>query len=426
MSPKKRSPGDGGLYYIKARGLWRGVVDVGFWPDGRRKQKSVTAKTQTAARQKLDALKAELAEHGAPLDKTMTVETWANRWLDTVCRPNLKPNTLKAYQSLIHTWVVPTIGRKRVSLLKPSDLREVSKAITDAGRSSSTALKVHNIMSAMLEAARLDGVTGRNIAKDVTAPRAAVSTRDALTTEEAFALLREASQHVDGTRWLMAVLTGMRQGERIGATLDSIDFTTNTFTVQWSLTEARFEHGCGGTCGAKRGGGCPDRRLILPDGFEHRVLDGRLILVRPKSGKVRVFPLIPQLADALKRYLAATITIPNPHGLIWRNGDGTPITPTQDNDDWRMLLYGAGVITEEQAKAPKDRAPGTPDAPTTHWARHTTATVLMELGVDARIVGEIVGHASTRITNRYQHVSSAAARAAMESIGGHFQSALEP
>lgn len=39
-----------------------------------------------------------------------------------------------------------------------------------------------------------------------------------------------------------------------------------------------------------------------------------------------------------------------------------------------------------------------PPAPTTHWARHTTATILIELGVDARIIGEIVGHASEEIT----------------------------
>ena len=107
-------------------------------------------------------------------------------------------------------------------------------------------------------------------------------------------------------------------------------------------------------------------------------------------------------------------------GLIWRNPDGSPLTPEQDNTAWRHLLLAAGQITDEQAKAPKDRAEGTSDVPTTHWARHTTATVLMELGVDQRIVGEIVGHTSGRVTDRYQHVSSDAAAAAMRAIGGHF------
>ena len=48
----------------------------------------------------------------------------------------------------------------------------------------------------------------------------------------------------------------------------------------------------------------------------------------------------------------------------------------------------------------------------------------MELGVDARIIGEIVGHASEEITRHYQHVSSAAAREAMDKLGSHFAQAL--
>ncbi len=85
------------------------------------------------------------------------------------------------------------------------------------------------------------------------------------------------------------------------------------------------------------------------------------------------------------------------------------------------MLRGAGVITPEQALPPKERPEGTEDTPTTHFARHTTATVLMELGVDAKVIGEIVGHVATRTTRGYQHVSSTAARHALEAIGDHFQ-----
>lgn len=406
--PKKRSHGEGGLYYIASKGLYRGVVDVGLWPDGRRRQKSVTAKTKTAARAKLDALKAEIAQYGAPLDNAVTVETWANHWLDTVCRPTMKPSALKAYRSNLNKWIIPIIGRKRLAQLRPSDLRAVYKAIDDAGLKS-TASKAHTVMSSMLESARLDGAIGRNIARDIVAPSEGLSERGALDTPTALALLSTAARHPDGTRWWVALLAGMRQGERIGATLDSIDLERHTFTVQWSLTEAVFEHGCDGTCGYKKGGNCPNRQLDLARNLEHRPIDGRLILVRPKSGKPRTFPLIPQLEAALVRYLEATKDVPNPHGLIWRNPDGSPITGKEDGAAWRALLHEAGVES----------------VATTHWARHTTATVLMELGVDARVVGEVVGHTSTRTTNRYQHVSSAAAQAAMEALGGHFSKALE-
>jgi hypothetical protein len=103
--------------------------------------------------------------------------------------------------------------------------------------------------------------------------------------------------------------------------------------------------------------------------------------------------------------------------LIWRNPDGSPITSGQDSAEWRNLLLCASVITGERAKPQKDQAEGTLPAPATLWARHTNATVLMELGMEARIIGEIVGHIPEDVTRHFQHVSSAAARDAMGRLG---------
>ncbi len=422
--PKRRAHGDGGLYFIKSRKLWRGVVDAGFDSSGKRVQKYVHARSQTDARNRLDELKRELAEHGRTLDRTTTVAAWSETWLEEICRPNLKPSGLRTYTSLVRTWIVPTIGHKRVSALRPTDARQVYKAIKEAGRASATALKVHQVLSSMLADARRDKLIAVNIMAEVDPPRPDDSTRDALSTDDALRVLAAAAQLVDGTRWWVALLAALRQGERLGATIDSIDFGANEFHVQWSLTEATFEHGCSGTCSAKRGGSCPARRLVLPDGIRHRVLEGRMVLVPPKSGKTRVVPLLPQVAEALRRYLAATADWPNPHGLIWRRPDGSPITGGEDNEAWRALLLAAGVITPAQALAKKDRPEGTPETPTTHWARHTTVTVLMELGVPPKIAAEIAGHADVAVTDRYTHVSSAAAHDAMAKLGQHFGSAL--
>lgn len=423
--PKKRSPGDGGLYKLKSRDLWRGVIDVGFDADGKRIQKYVHAKSQAEARAKLKTMRDEIEQHGAPIDKRVTVAQYSELWLEQVCKPSLKPNTTSRYRSLLQNWVIPQLGRKSLSAVQPSDVRSVYQAIAKAGRSSSTALKVHNIMSGMFEQARLDGAASKNVIKDVRPPKEAVSNRDAFSTEDAIRLLQVASSHYDGTRWWAALLAGIRQGERSGATLDSVNFEAMTFTVQWSLSEVTFEHGCGGECSATRGGLCPDRRLMIPDGMLFRQLDGRLCLLPPKSGKPRTFPMIPEFAEALRRYLDATADIPNPHGLIWRNLDGSPITAGQDADAWRELLFETGLITEEQAKRPKDREPGTPEIPTGHWARHTTATLLGELGVPEFVIGEIVGHVSARTTGRYQHASSESARRAMESLGAHLADGLK-
>jgi len=418
--PRTRGNGEGGLYELKGRGLWRGTVDLGYGPDGRRIQKTVTARTKSAARAKLDALKDEIREFGAPLSKTLTVKEWAEHWLDTVVRPTGKPNTTSAYSSIIRNWIIPQIGSRRTASLVPSDVRKVLKAITDAGRSTATASKAYFIMSGMFEDARRDGKMRRNVTVDVDHVQVLSEERGALTTEQVLRVLQIASQQWDGTRWWATLFGGLRQGERLGATIDSIDFHTDVFTVQWELSEVPFAHGCGGDCGYKRPGSCPHRRLAIPRGLRHRQLQGRICLLPPKSGKSRPFPMVKPLRDALAGYLEATEHVPNPHGLIWRNSDGSPITAAQDNEAWRRLLLDAGIITEEQAKPPKDRAVGTPEVPTSHWARHTTVTALMELGVPTKVIAEIVGQATERINERYQHVTSAEARKAQEMLGQRF------
>lgn len=432
--PKKRSHGDGGLYYIPSRKLWRATKDMtkelGPRPDGSRNIITYTGRTSQIAKEKLAAALDEIKVHGARLDKQTKLADWADHWLTTVCRPNMKPNGLRSYESIIRVWIVPKYGSRIVATLKPSDVRLILKNVTDRGRSSSTALKVYNVLSLMLEAARMDGLTARNVCADVITPTAAVSDVRALTEREALAVLRTSQHEDDGSRWWVAILEGLRQGERIGAQIKYLDFENSTYTVHWALTEISSEHGCGDKvdgkwpCGSKRGASCPNARLAVSDGLRYEQLAGRLCLVPPKSGRSRTVPVPPMLMGMIRANLAATAHIPNPHGLIWRNTDGSPILPEQDQQAWRLLLLRAGLITAEQAQPPKDRPPGTPEVPGTHSARHTTATVLMELGVDAKIVGEIVGHQSERVTRHYQHVTTAAATDANDRLAEHYERQL--
>jgi integrase len=418
---RRRGNGDGGLYWIESRNLWRAVVDNGYTVDGRRRQLSATGRTAAIAREKLKEKLQEIDAFGAPIDKAKKLQDWATQWLDSVTKTKLKPNAQASYESVTRNWINPVLGGRAIATLKPSDVHAMVKNVTDSGRSSSTALKAYNVLSGMLDAARVEGLCARNVADDVKPPKAAVSNRGALSTEDALRILAVTATKPGGTRWWVALLAGLRQSERLGARISSLDLEGEQplFAVEWALDEIPSEHGCESrpdgswSCGKKRGAFCPRGRLKVPYGFEYQQLAGRLCLIRPKSGRTRYVPLIPALAEALRADIAAAEHLPNPHGLIWRHADGTPFLPSEDEQEWRDLLLEAGLISEEHL------TPGSP-VPTTHWARQTTATVLMELGVDAKVIGEIVGHQSEAVTRRYQHVSSAAARDAMDRIGSHF------
>lgn len=418
--PKVRSHGDGGLYEIRGGKLWRGVIDGGFDDEGKRIQWTVTGRTKTIAARKLNDLRAEVAEHGTPLGKSLTVAEWADTWLTTVAKPDVDPKTYRGYAGVVRNWIIPAIGRRKVSLLKPSDVRAVRQRITTAGRSTSTALQAHVVLSMMLDAAVAERLCRRNVAADVRRPgrdkdKAVVATtRGSLTTAQALAILKAAAAMPNsaGARWWFKLLCGPRQGEILGATLADLDLDGGYYQVWWKLEDLPREHGCGDDpCGRKRAADCPAARWLEPDDFEKVHLTGAWHLTRPKSKTGRVIPLIPQLVEAIRRHLDATAGQPNPHGLIWHDGTGNPILPKDDGQEWRDLLVAAGVITPEQA------VPGG-TALTGHWARHTTVTILASLGVDFQIIGEIVGHSSTQVTEMYRHAQAAEKRAAMDVLGG--------
>ena len=65
-----------GKHHKGCPGRWRGVISLGFGPDGKRRRKKVSAQTKTGVRDKLRALHAELdagisAPHGYTLEKAV-------------------------------------------------------------------------------------------------------------------------------------------------------------------------------------------------------------------------------------------------------------------------------------------------------------------------------------------------------------------
>lgn len=404
MSPRTRKSGDGALYYDKKRDLWIGVFDNGTKPDGSRKQVRVSSRSQTKARDKMDAKKAEIKlNHGEPFSN-QTVAEWGEYWLKEIQQPKMKPGPWRSYNSMWKNWILPAIGKLKVKEVRPSDLRRIYDNIARAGKSDATRLKAHVVMSSMFEAARLEGVTGVNVAKNIRPPKVIRSERANRSTfepEVTLAILQEAMNHRHPTKWIVSLYAGIRQGERLGATIDSVDLVRGIFTVQWNLVEANYEHGCDGTCGKRAAGWCPSKRRVIPQGIVHRILRGRLMLVPPKSGEARSFALHPNLIPLLEKHLAELSLQPNPHGLLWPAADGRPMTSAADQAEWKALIKAAGVDDKTI---------------TSYWARHTAISDLSASGVTDRAIGDMVGHRSPGVTGNYTHLSRQDSAEAMKKL----------
>ncbi len=128
-------------------------------------------------------------------------------------------------------------------------------------------------------------------------------------------------------------------------------------------------------------------------------MHGGIWLTRPKSrAGWREVPMAPLLAEVLSRYLSNHE--PGVEGLIFTRPDGAPIDPRDDAAAWDAALKKAGL----------------PDV-VLHSARHTTATLLMELGVPEQVRVQIMGHSSATTTAGYTHIADPLMRDALGRLG---------
>jgi len=394
---KRRDYGSGSVYQRKGDGRWVGVAEAGWTRAGTRRRISVTGRTEAEAKRKLRDKRAEIEKAGyAPRSGRTTVKAWADDWLK-ITRRTSRPKTYTTDLAAVTAWIVPTIGQKRLDHLAPDDIRAVAEAVREAGLATSSALRYHGALSRMLRAAVLEGynVPSRVLATE--APQANPTDRTALTLPEALSVLSVAATLPHGSRWAMAFLQGMRQGECLGLTWPCVNLANDTIAVSWQLQALPYID----ANDKKRG-------FRIPDGYEARHLEGAQHLVRPKSKKSqRVIPLLPWMRNALIEWEA--IAPGSPYGLVWPGTKGAPAQTRADTREWEAIQTTAGV-GHPAGRYYKG-----------HEARNTTATLLLEAGVDESIRLAILGHANIDTTRGYEFVDVEQARAALSLVAARLQ-----
>lgn len=378
------------------KGRWFGVIDAGYTASGTRRRVTVSAKTRAEAIRKHRDKRLAMERDGrANTKRTVRVAAWAPKWLASI-QPKITPSAYETDRAAI-SWIVRAIGDVKIADLTPDDVRAVSRLIRTEGGSSSSALRYHGSLSRMLKAASLEGY---NLAPNVLlaeAPKAAISDRTALTRDHLAQLVPHLATIPDRSRWIVALLQGLRQAECLGLTWDAVNLEAGTMTVSWQAKSLRYLEA-----------GNPEAGFRVPDGYEAVRLVGSTHLVRPKSkAGWRVIPLVPWAGTALREW--AEIAPANPHQLVWPgriNRSGAwPRNPATDRDDWEAVQAGAKIA--HKAGRPYH----------VHELRHTTATLLMELQVPESVRIAIMGHSSISTTQGYEHADLAQAKVWMERLG---------
>ena len=348
---RRRVQGSGG--FTMERGRVKAFRELPPDPaTGNRRRATAFGATRAEAERRLNEKIAELQRVGRlGYTKPPTVAEWCDHWLNDICKPHLKPRTWGTYASVIERNVKPAIGAVRLDELKPAHFRRMERYVMEEqGKSSGTAGSAWRTLHKALEDAVLEGVIERNPAVKGTAPRVALKERAALTPDQAADLIAAETDDTWRLMWMLAFMTGMRQGERLGLTEDELrrDGDRLIILVEWQaqhLTKREVEG--------------------LPKGVECTPLGNGMYRTRPKTEKGRrAIPLPEALADQLLAYIERHGV--NGDGLVFHDDEGLPLTGSVERRRWYRALDRVGLGHEYVP----------------HSARHTTATILNRLGLD--------------------------------------------
>lgn len=407
MAMTRAKYGEGSRYQRTSDWRWIAAFEHGFTANGERRRVTVSSAgcvdgcksrchhVKTLERKirdkrlELDANKA----HGAT-KRTVTVGRWAPQWLEVI-KPSVRPNAYNTDRAAMKV-VVETIGGVKLADLTPADVRSVAAHIRRQGQSSSTALRYHGSLVRMLKAAALEGYLVPPNVLLSPKPTAAVNDREAVPIIQAIeALVRiSALEPAQRSRWAIPFLQGHRQAESLGLTWPEVDLNAESLRISWQLQYLKYiDHND------------PSKGFEMPDGYEVRHLEGAAHLVRPKTDAGwRTQPLVPWAAATLRTW--REVAPENEHQLVWPGrvvrGKAWPRNPASDRAEWKRL----------QDDLDLKHSGGRPFH--VHEIRHTTATLLLELGVPESVRVAIMGHSTVASTKKYEHVDLALARQALE------------
>ena len=372
---------------LGADGLWHLWVTIGTRPNGRPLQRHVKRagkdECEDAAQDILDELKAgKVKKSGAK----PTVQGWMTTYLDTIAPGRCNEDTIYDYYSKMRNWVFPKYGAKRLDRFNETDLDAIYMDMRRAGKAQSHQLKVHRILSRALKVAHRRGHVTHNVALLLDPPSVDPVNVKALAEEVADRILAVCETRRNAARWSVAFALGLRQGEALGLRWEDpedgtplLDLEAGVMHVWWQLRRQVYVHGCGGTCGRKRGAECPQRS------------GGGLTFRKCKGKSKRSIPIPAELVPALRAQRARQNEERLAAKKAWAAGpavfateDGRLIEPRDDHEEWTSILEEAGV---------KHVKP--------HIMRHTAATILLHQGVELAVVQKLLGHRDIRTTGVY-------------------------
>ena len=165
----------------------------------------------------------------------MTVDTWFEFWIANIIG-DLAPNTRRNYRERYKHNIQPVLGKMRLVDVKPMYVCRM-----EATYAGSTIRQTYIAMGTMFKSAVMNGLISKHPMDGVrfNKPVRAVDDIHFLTVDEQEKFLEVAKRSHNYLQYALILETGLRTGELIGLTWDTIDWEKRTLTVNKAL---EFRH----------------------------------------------------------------------------------------------------------------------------------------------------------------------------------------
>jgi integrase len=372
MARARRGRSEGSVFFRESDKQWVGSISLGYDGTGKRKRRTVYGATKQEAQEKLRHLQGE-ADTGTLADaEKLTVGAYLQRWLDNTAKNTVRATTLERYEVLVRLHLKPILGGVRLGKLRAIHIEQCYAQMERDGSGAWTRKMAGTLLSnALRHAVRLK-LIAFNPAADVIKARPEEKEMLFLTEAQTRVFLAAACGRRLNALFVLAVASGLRQGELLGLQWPDVSFDNGTVTVARTL----------GTVG------------------------NQFILKEPKSKRSRRTINLPSFAlAALQEHRRAMLGEGNIAAHVFCTKTGQPISKSNlTRQVFRPILKSANDNAVKVAKKLNAEPALLPDI-RFHDLRHTHATTLLARGHSIKAVSHRLGHASIDITLKtYAHV----------------------
>ena len=379
----KRNPNGAGSITRRKDGTYEARVYV-TTTEGERKRISRYGKTHDEAAEKLAKAK-ELEDKGVPTPaKAWTLADFLAYWLEEIVKPNQRPNTYDKYETMVRLYLVPRLGKKKLTKLSTADLRKFFKELANAGAGGSTRQECMKTLRNALNRAMREELILRNVATLVDMPQATAKEVIPWSGREAITFLRSARSHRLYAAFVFSIVLGLRRGELLGLRWIDLDLSTGTAHPRKQVLRRKkvgLVHADLKTEHSK--GALPLPRLCLEALGERRMVQR---LEKEKAGE---------------RWTEMD--------LVFTTETGGMIDP-----DGFSGTFERRVIRSTVRRIPL------------HHTRHTTGSLLALLGVHPNDAQKILRHSRIATTLEiYTHVTSDSQRAAVAKLSNSLRDRMD-